>query len=81
MSEVLIGVPEKFASHLDAAALRFGSQHPNITMHVDGTTCRLTGDGADDPALRSRFLHSVYREKIFTDTLPMRLALIETLRA
>lgn len=79
--EFLIEVPERFAPHLEAAILRFESQNPGLLVEVAGTACRVTGAAAHLPDTRSRFLHTLYREKIYADGLPMRLALIETLGA
>lgn len=78
-TEALIEISERFAPHLDATIVRFESQNPNMTARVEGAACRLSGTGADLPDTRSRFLQTLYREKIYADGLPMRRALIETL--
>jgi len=74
-----IEVPEIYANYVDAALLRLGSLYPEFVFHrcdndilIEGVCGQLLTN------VRRDVLHTVYREKIYTETLSMRRALVET---
>ena len=73
----LVRVPYLFNDYLDAAIVRFEGRHPGIRVLPSAEGVLLEGEAAQ-PAdeLRSDFLHTLYREKIYAETLPMRQALM-----
>lgn len=70
-------VEEQFQQWLPDASLRFQYLHPHIEISTEANAVRLTGTGADDPALKREFQFCLYRQKIFDQTLPLRTLLIE----
>ena len=72
----IIEIDEAHRSYLAAAIIRFKALHAGtsvtmsdqITLLDDGTCCV--------DALIADFHHCLYREKIYTETLPLRRALI-----
>lgn len=72
-----IRVPQAFHDYLDAAIVRFESQHVGIRVLPGNNGVHLEGEHSQQPELRSDFLQTLYREKIYAETLPMRQALLE----
>jgi len=71
-----IPIPESFRDHLDSAIVRFESRHAGIRVISGKMGVDLEGEQSGNPELRADFLHTLYREKIYAETLPMRQALL-----
>ena len=77
-SSLRIPVPEPFRAHVDAAVTRLGYLYPTARFSaVDGAIEAEFSGEVDLAVLRRDAHHTLYREKIYTDTLGMRTALIE----
>lgn len=71
-----ISIPAPFHGYLDSAIVRFESRHAGIRVVLGEAGVDLEGEQAADPELRADFLHTLYREKIYAETLSMRQALL-----
>lgn len=73
-----IEIPESLSAYVDGALVRLQSQFPALGFQrcASGLLVDIRGAGAREIELRSAVLHSVYREKIYVETLPMRKSLL-----
>ena len=71
-----ISIPESFQGYLNSTIVRFESRHAGIRVISGEAGVELEGAQAADPELRADFLHTLYREKIYAETLSMRQALL-----
>jgi hypothetical protein len=77
---MVIAVPDLFAPFMVAAVARVQAQFPAIELRVVAENIEIIGAGFDDVMrVRSAIMHSLYREKIYTETLPMRTAMLAAL--
>lgn len=73
-----IPIPEPFRAHVDAAVTRLGYLYPTAQFTAaDGAIDVQFFGEVDLVVLRRDAHHTLYREKIYADTLGMRTALIE----
>lgn len=77
---VIIEIPETFSTHVEAALIRLQGQYPAVEFRrcAKGIEAELReADGAD--RLRSAVMQSIYREKIYAETLSMGEALVSAI--
>lgn len=76
--EILL--PSAFASFAPAAVQRLGYLFPTAIFHFDGDRINVEADDkCNAENLRAEVLYSVYRQKIYEETLDMRRTLLEAL--
>tara|TARA_R110001599_G_scaffold243206_1_gene442946 strand:+ start:3557 stop:3811 length:255 start_codon:yes stop_codon:yes gene_type:complete len=69
-------VSSAFGPYIDAAVIAFERSYPQVKITVDDGSIRF----ADAPAgSRQQFLHFLYREKIYQETLDLRRILYQRL--
>ncbi|GLS29394.1 hypothetical protein GCM10007937_11020 [Mesorhizobium albiziae] len=74
---VTVEIAEAFHPYMDAAVLRLQSQHPYASFDIADHGIVVTDSaGIGDIEIRKAVLHAVYRERIYAETLSMRLALV-----
>lgn len=72
----VIEIDEVHRSYLAAAIIRFNVLHAGTSVTVS-EQITLSDDGSSSlDALIADFHHCLYREKVYTETLPLRRALI-----
>lgn len=72
-------VPSLFLPYIDAALLRLQVIFPHLSFtHSENVVLVLELDAAEQAKLRTEMSHQIYRERIFTETLPMRKSLLST---
>jgi len=77
VAHIAVEIPESFSSFMDATLVRLQAIYPGIGWQIQGRSIIATPSGpADITKLRSEVLHTVYREKIYEDTLSMRRSLL-----
>jgi hypothetical protein len=80
--ELVVELPSQLQVHLDMALVRL--QAIFIGCEFTRMACTISArlpDIVSEDDLRKAILHTVYREKIYAETLSMRQALVETLTA
>ncbi|TPI11148.1 hypothetical protein FJW06_20705 [Mesorhizobium sp. B4-1-3] len=75
--DVVVEIPPQFEKYADAAMLRLQVLYPacRIARQDGETAVRSSGCLAEDQ-FRKDVLHFVYREKIYSETLTLRQALV-----
>jgi hypothetical protein len=79
LATVIVPVPPAFLPYVEAAVLRFSYLKPAVTIEHGGSTVTLSDDRTDAAALKRDFLHLVYRERIYAETLELRKELHRSL--
>jgi hypothetical protein len=74
-----VSIPPDFERYVEAAVLRFSYLKPAATVEHGGSTVTLSDDRTDAAVLRRDFLHLVYRERIYSETLELRKELHRSL--
>jgi hypothetical protein len=78
--ECFIDVPEAFRAYLDVAIARFQVLHPGVLIEHCHPAIRISEVGSLGASNAQReLLHLLYRERIYTETLPMRHSLLRAL--
>ena len=73
--DLLVQVPVELISAIMGAVLRLGYLYPHLRFEMDPDGIRARGEfPADVDMLRRDIFHTVYREKIYIETLPLRSA-------
>lgn len=72
----IIEIDEAHRPYLAAAASRFNALHAGVGVNVSDEITLFDGGTASVDALIADFHHCLYREKVYTETLPLRRALI-----
>lgn len=73
-----VAVGPAFRAYIDDAIRRFSYLHPSVEIEVGAEAVTLFVDANVDLAdLVRDFQFALYRQKIFTETLPLRKTLIE----
>lgn len=74
-ANVLVEVPHSFEGYVDASLVRLQARFPGLAFSrcQNGLLVEGASVGAD---IRAAVLHTLYREKIYQETLPMREALL-----
>lgn len=80
--DFVVDIPSRFTEYVDAALLRLGVLYPGCRFARTGgaVTARLSAGLSQDQARRA-ILHALYREKIYSETLAMRHALVAAVTA
>ncbi|TIS92002.1 hypothetical protein [Mesorhizobium sp.] len=80
--ELVVEVPPQFEKYTDAAMLRLQALYPacRLARQSGGISLSSSGGVAADQ-FRKDVLHAVYREKIYSETLTMRQALVAAVTA
>ncbi|MDX8518181.1 hypothetical protein RFM23_17655 [Mesorhizobium abyssinicae] len=74
--EVVVQVPPQFDKYVDSAMLRLQSLYPTCRLAtIDGAISIGSSGSLAEDQLRRAVLHTLYREKIYAETLSMRQAL------
>lgn len=74
---VTIDLAEIFHRYREPAVLRLQSIYPTASFAItDRGVVATDTEGIDEIEIRKAILNTVYREKIYAETLPMRLALV-----
>ncbi|MER8640398.1 hypothetical protein NKJ81_31450 [Mesorhizobium sp. M0018] len=82
LGQVTIEIPQDFQRFAEGALIRLQVQYPSLRFSASGQGVaveELPPDRLDD--LRKNVLHAIYREKIYSETLPLRQALIRAVTA
>jgi hypothetical protein len=82
LEQATIEIPQDFQRFVEGALFRLQAQYPSLRFSASGQGVEveeLPPDRLDD--LRKNVLHAVYREKIYSETLPLRHALIRAVTA
>lgn len=82
LGQETIEVPQNFQCFVESALIRLQVQYPSLRFSASGQGVaveELPPDMLDD--LRKNVLHAIYREKIYSETLPLRHALIGAVTA
>ena len=77
---MIVEIPDALARFVESALVRLRAQHTGIEFEICPQGIRITpSEQATSGRLYSSVLHAVYREKIYTETLPMRVALMQAI--
>jgi hypothetical protein len=72
-----VAIPEAMQGYVEAALVRLRYLHPAVAFAVrDGAI--IADGGGDDPTLVRDINFTLYREKIYAETLSLRADLIRT---
>lgn len=69
-------IDEVHRSYLAAAIIRFNALHPGTSVTASDQITLFDDGSSLLDALIADFHHCLYREKVYTETLPLRRALI-----
>jgi hypothetical protein len=72
LATVAVSVPSAFQPYVDAAVLRFSYLKPAVVVEHVTSTVTLSDDRTDAATLKRDFLHLLYRERIYAETLELR---------
>ncbi|RUW77267.1 MULTISPECIES: hypothetical protein [unclassified Mesorhizobium] len=82
LEQATIDIPQSFRSFVEGALLRVQTQYPALRFRATAAGIEIASVTLDDlDDLRKNVLHTVYREKIYAETLPLRRALIDAVTA
>ncbi len=71
-------IPEAFLDFTDSAVVRMGYLFPFAKISLDGTAVRISSKNDNDQGdLKREFLHLLYREKVYLETLDIRKELFK----
>lgn len=74
--------PSQFLPFIPSATLRIQTLFPNCSVVSDRCCIEISGlVSISENEIRKAVLHAVYREKIYSETLPMRQALVAAVTA
>ena len=80
--EFVVDVPPRFQSYLDITLVRLQTIFPDCRFSDTDCAILVQGPkGRSEDVVRKAILHTVYREKIYAETLSMRQALVEAVTA
>ncbi|MET3523863.1 hypothetical protein [Mesorhizobium abyssinicae] len=75
--DFVVEIPPQFDKYVDSAMLRLQVHHPAWRIaRLDGAISIGVSGGLAEEELRKTVLYTVYREKIYAETLVMRQALM-----
>jgi hypothetical protein len=75
-----VPVPAAFLPYVEAAVLRFSYLKPAVVVEHAASAVTLSDERTDAAALKRDFLHLVYRERIYAETLELRKELHRSMR-
>lgn len=82
LERITIEIPQSFRSFVEGALLRVQAQYPSLGFSVSSEGIEIASLPPDHlDKVRKSILHTVYREKIYVETLPLRQALINAVTA
>lgn len=70
-------IPKVFLAYTDAAIVRMGYLFPQARISLNDATVCITVDSDQGQDLMQEFLHLIYREKIYEETLDIRKELFK----
>jgi hypothetical protein len=77
-----VEIPQEFRVFVPAALMRLQVIHPTLEFSRDADLVVVGGPNSFDPTeIRKSVLHSIYREKIYAETLPLRQSLVAAVTA
>lgn len=81
MRTLTVEVHPSLREHREAASSRLQYLFPALRFSIEGTGFAIDGlgDAGEEDGVRREVAHALYRERVYSDTLPMRTALLETL--
>jgi len=74
-----IQIPKKFEPYLDAALVRFQYLYPETIVSLSALELTLTNEASLETKLKEEFLHLLYKEKIYSETLDIRRSLYQAI--
>lgn len=81
-SGLVVEVPSRFQEYLDVTLVRLQALFPDCQFsRVDCTIFVQGSESRSQDQVRRTILYTVYREKIYAETLGMRQALVEAVTA
>lgn len=81
-SGLVVEIPPRFQEYLDVTLVRLQALFPDCRFCR--TDCTISVHGSETHSqdqVRRAILHTIYREKIYAETLGMRRALVEAVTA
>jgi len=82
VSELVVDIPPGFQDYLDGTLVRLQTLFPSFRFSkTEGAIMVIGPDSVTEDQLRRSILHTIYREKIYVETLGMRQALVEAVTA
>jgi len=82
LGQATIEIPQNFQCFVEGALIRLQVQYPSLRFSASShgvAVEEIPPERLDD--LRKNVLHAIYREKIYSETLPLRQALIGAVTA
>ncbi|TGQ77339.1 MULTISPECIES: hypothetical protein [unclassified Mesorhizobium] len=82
LGQATIEIPQNFQCFVEGALIRLQVQYPSLRFSASGhgvAVEEIPPERLDD--LRKNVLHAIYREKIYSETLSLRQALIGAVTA
>lgn len=77
---ISIDVPEAFRPYAEAVVLRLGYIFPENPAILTGSRVQIRAPSDREPQFRREVTHLLYREKVYSETLPVRRALFQALK-
>lgn len=79
---IVVEIPPRFEEYMDSALLRLQVAHPECRLSRSGTTITvLSSTDILEEQFRRDVHHTVYREKIYAETIGMRHGLVAAVTA
>lgn len=72
---ITFAVASAFLPYVEAALVRFGYLYPDNPIRLAESHVHIKISAGSGSGLRQEFLHLLYRERIYAETLPIRRAL------
>ena len=72
-AETILHLPDQFASYIDVAIVRLAYLYPEMNFSRVGICgVNVSGSCQDWASIKKEITYVVYREKIYSETLPLR---------
>ncbi|MFD9899695.1 hypothetical protein ACFWXH_07215 [Mesorhizobium sp. NPDC059054] len=75
-SILTVAIAPQFEAFVSSACVRFQVQFPELTVRIENGMAEISGCNRRSSDIRRAFLHTLYREKIYAETLPLRANLV-----
>lgn len=79
--QYIIDIPPAFHAYADSTLARIQVAHPNFNIELNGKVfiCQIDKSLNNEGWCKKIILHTLYKEKIYHETLPIRRIVIENL--
>ena len=75
-----LALPENFKAYLDATLVRFQYLYPEASISITGSDIQISAaQNVSNTDLKQEFLHLLYKEKIYAETLEIRKSLYQAI--